>query len=133
MLSASHTLMPWSACHCAKPAQQLHAGCRQRSLRGCSVVAAANNIQVLVAAKCHWPGAASIYTGPARQWRLQPVGSNPNKTTLLCGVFQALNGANATGLAPPVFHGNWRQAAAARMRWFALDGSPRSDRPEPGW
>jgi hypothetical protein len=41
---------------------------------------------------------------------------------------QALYAANATGLAPPVFHGNWRQAAAARLRWFDTAGGPNGAR-----
>ena len=43
---------------------------------------------------------------------------------------QALYAANATGLAPPVFHGNWRQAAAARLRWFDTAGGPNGARPD---
>ena len=46
---------------------------------------------------------------------------------------QALASANATGLAPPVFRGNWMEAAHARMRWFEIDGTPRQMRPLTWW
>lgn len=36
--------------------------------------------------------------------------------------------ANATGLAPPVYRGNWMESVHGRMRWFEDDGRPRQMR-----
>lgn len=38
--------------------------------------------------------------------------------------------ANATGLALPVYRGNWKEAAHGRLRWFEFDGSARQMRPQ---
>lgn len=44
------------------------------------------------------------------------------------GCLQHLIVANATGLAPPVYRGNWMEAVHGRMRWFEDDGKPRQMR-----
>jgi len=33
-------------------------------------------------------------------------------------------------MPPPIFFGNWRRAAAARLRWFEPDGLARYNRSE---
>lgn len=43
---------------------------------------------------------------------------------------QHLIAANATGLAPPVFRGNWMEAVHGHMRWYEDDGKPRQMRPQ---
>lgn len=43
---------------------------------------------------------------------------------------QVLGSANATSMPPPIFYGNWRAAAAARLRWFTPTGLPRYNRSE---
>lgn len=42
---------------------------------------------------------------------------------------QALISANASGLPPPIFRGNWMEGAEARLRWFEFDGTARQMRP----
>jgi len=48
----------------------------------------------------------------------------------VCCLLQALISANATGLPPPVYHGDWMEAAHGRLRWFEDDGKPRQMRPK---